>query len=349
LLAGACGLSLACSGKSDDEAACPDGIIAIVGTAEWSTLEGAMGNVGPGADIEVELCPGRFDSRTAIFEPGGGWDRIIIRGHPDGTILDGEGQGSVIDLEGNGTVELRDLAIVNGYADNGGGGYRGRGNQLLILDNVRFEGNEAPKDGGAVRLFAEEDGSVLIEDGTSGNVRFVDNHAGGNGGAISLSGAVFGSFSPGSWVFEGNSAGVNGGAVSVEGGAEAGMFGDFVATGNAAGADGGAIYVDAPSAVGLSLGRIDASDNRAGGLGGVVRLARQNAGGLTVSSGQLDDNQAAAGAAFSMASGWSLNVSATAMSGNIPDDVEYGGETYGAAELGSTFTCQPDQGCVGGR
>jgi hypothetical protein len=50
-----------------------------------------------------------------------------------------------------------------------------------------------------------------------------------------------------------------------------------------------------------------------------------------------------------MASGWSLNVSATTMLGNIPDDVEYAGETYLSAELGSTFTCQPDQGCVGAR
>lgn len=338
-----------CSGKGAEEPACPEGIIAVVGAAQWSTLEGAMGSVGPGSEIEVDLCPGRFSSRTFVSEPGGGWDRIIIRGHPDGTILDGTGDGTVIDLEGDGTVELHDLTIMDGYADNGGGGYRGRGNQLLILDNVVFQGNQAPKDGGAVRMLAEDDGSVLIEDGASANVQFIDNHAGGNGGAVSLSGAGFASFSPGTWVFEGNSAGVHGGAASVESGDVLGLFGDLVATDNAAGSDGGVLYVDGPSAAGLALGRVDAANNRAGGNGGVIRLARQGAGDFNLASGELIGNQAAVGGALSVAVDWSVQVSATTMRDNIPDDVGYGGETYLATDLGTVFTCQPDAGCVGGR
>ncbi len=346
---GLCALALGCGLKSTEDPVCPEGIIAIVGAAQWSTLESAMGSIGPGSNIEVELCPGTFPSRTMISEPGGGWDRITIHGHPDGTILDGEGDGTVIDLEGNGIVELTDLTIRNGYAENGGGGYRGRGNQLLILDNVRFEGNQAPKDGGAIRILAEEEGSVVIEDGSSANVQFIDNHAGVNGGAISISGAEFASFSPGGWVFEGNSAGVHGGAVSVESGTLASMYGDFVATGNSAGVDGGALYLEAPSAPGLYLGRIDAIDNRAGGTGGGLRLGGQNAGDFTLASGDFQNNQAAAGAAISVAPGWSVNVAATSMSGNVPDDVDFGTDLYFASELGQAFYCQPDQGCVSAR
>lgn|GEM_PF-4524890 len=337
-----------CGSKSSEEGVCPEGIIALVGAAEWSTLEGAMGAIGPGAEVEVDLCPGTFDSNTHVVEPGAGWDRIIIRGHADGTVLDGGGNDSVLDLEGDGIVELHNLTIANGYADYGGGGYRGFGNQLLILDNVRFEGNQAPQAGGAVRMLAEEDGSASIEDGSSANVVFVDNHAGGNGGAVAVEGEGFASFSPGSWVFEGNSAGGDGGAVSVESGDVVGLFGDFVATGNAAGGDGGALFVSGPSASGLTLGRVDASGNRAGGSGGVVRLAKKDAGDFTLQSGDLQGNEAASGGGLSVAEGWSVNVASTTITGNTPDDVAYGSEGYVGADLGTEFSCQSGEGCLGG-
>jgi predicted outer membrane repeat protein len=334
-----------CGGKSDGGSSCPEGIIAIVGAAEWSTLEGAMGTITPGSDVDVELCPGTFSSRTFVEEPGGGWGRIILRGHPDGTILDGGGDGTVLNLVGDGIIELRDLTLANGYAEVGGGGYRGRGNQLLILENVRFKGNEASADGGGVRLLAEEGGSVAIEDGGGSSVVFEDNHCGGNGGAVSVNGEGFASFSPGGWTFTGNSAGGNGGAVALEGSEVVGMFGDFVAEDNQAGGDGGALFVQAPTASGLTLGRVDATNNRAGPNGGVIRLAGSSTGDFTLASGAFSTNSASEGGAIAATNGWSLNVAGTTFADNSPDDVRYAGDSYRASELGSSFTCQPDEGC----
>ena len=134
VLAVAAFFGVACGGKSSSEdTGCPEGVVALVGLAEWSSLEGALGSAGSSGPTEIELCPGTFEVRTRLVKPGAGWDRIILRGHPDGTVLDGGGLGTVLDLEGNGTVELHQLTIQNGRADAGGGGYRGRGMQLLIL------------------------------------------------------------------------------------------------------------------------------------------------------------------------------------------------------------------------
>ena len=342
-------LAVGCGGKSDGESVCPEGIIAVVGSSEWSTLESAMGTIKPGSDVDVQLCPGTFASRTFVEEPGGGWGRIILRGHADGTVLDGGGEGTVLNLVGDGIIELRDLTLANGYAEVGGGGYRGRGNQLLILENVRFEGNEASADGGAIRLLAEEEGSGAIEDGGGSSVVFEDNHCGGNGGAISINGEGFASFSPGGWTFTGNSAGGNGGAVAVEGGDVVGMFGDFVAEDNQAAGDGGAVFIQGPSASGLTLGRVDASDNRAGTNGGVIRLAGGSTGDFTLASGDLSGNAASEGGAIAATNGWALTVSATDFADNAPDDIRYAGDSYRAGELGDSFTCQPDEGCSGAR
>ncbi len=342
-------LGTGCSSKSGEEAACPEGVVAIVGLAEWSSLEGAMGSVNPGDDIDVQLCPGTFDSRTHMAEPGGGWGRIVLRGHADGTVLDGGLAGSVLDFEGDGTVELRDLTIANGSSDAGGGGYRGRGNQLLILENVVFEGNQAAWDGGAIRMLAEDTGSVVVEDGGGGSVVFSDNHAGGTGGAISLSGDGFASFGPGGWVFDGNSSGGHGGAVSVQSADVVGIFGDFVAEGNQAGGDGGVLHVAGPNATGLTLGRVDAFDNRAGPSGGVIRLDGGSSGDLTLQSGDLQNNSADEGGAISATDGWSLNVAATSFSGNSPDDIRYAGDSFQASDLGTAFVCNPGAGCSGSR
>ena len=338
-------VGVGCGGKSDGDAACPEGIIAIVGSAQWSTLEAAMGTIKPGSDVDVQLCPGTFSSRTFVEEPGGGWGRIILRGHPDGTVLDGSGDGTVLHLVGDGIIELRDLTLANGYAEVGGGGYRGRGSQLLILENVRFRSNEAAADGGAVRLLAEEGGSVAIEDGGGASVVFEDNRCGGNGGALSLDGEGFASFSPGSWTFTGNSAGGNGGAVALEGSEVVGMFGDFVANNNEASGDGGALFIQAPNASGLMLGRVDAFDNRAGPYGGVIRLAGSSTGDLTLASGELSGNAASEGGAIAATNGWSLQVTATSFSDNTPDDVRFAGDSYRSSELGDSFTCRPDEGC----
>lgn len=339
-----------CGSKgSDGEPACPPDIIALVGAAEWSSLEGAIGSVSQGASVEVDLCPGTFDTRTAVVGIGAGWDRVVLRGHPDGTVLDGGGAGTVLDFEGNGIVELADLTIRGGYADAGGGGYRGRGNQTLILDGVRFEGNQAPADGGAVRLVSGPDGGVIVEDSGSASATFADNHAGGSGGAISLSGEGYAAFSPGGWQFDGNSAGVHGGAVSVESGDVLGVFGDFAAAGNVAGGDGGALYVDGRSGAGLFLGRVDAADNRAGDYGGVVRLAAGASGDLSIASGELSGNLAEGGGGLAVASGWAVSVATTAVQDNSPDDVRFEGDGYLGADLGDTFTCQPGAGCVSAR
>jgi len=350
VLAVAAFFGVACGGKSSSEdTGCPEGVVALVGLAEWSSLEGALGSAGSSGPTEIELCPGTFEVRTRLVKPGAGWDRIILRGHPDGTVLDGGGLGTVLDLEGNGTVELHQLTIQNGRADAGGGGYRGRGMQLLILDRVVFQHNEAPGAGAAIRLDDDGSGAVTLEDGGEGGSQFIDNHAGGNGGAISLESSEWASFSPGGWVFSGNSAGGHGGAVALDAADSVGMFGDLSAEGQQAGGDGGVLYIDAPSAPGLVLGGLEASDNRAGSEGGVVRLDGTSGADLSVQSATLSGNDAVRGGALSVGPGWSLQVAQTVMNDNSPDDLHYDGTAYSGEELGENFACSQDVGCEAAR
>lgn len=339
------GIGLGCSGKSSGEGVCPDGVISIVGSYEWTTIESAISARWADEEGEVQLCPGTFESRTLLSLLGDGSERIMLRGHPDGTVLNGNGEGPVFDITGDGVVELSDLTVTNGYADSGGGGYRGRGNQILILDNVRFEDNVAEEDGGAIRLYADDEGSVTLEDGGSGGTVFEGNQAGEDGGAIALYGEGFASFNPGTWTFTANTAGGRGGAVTLQSGATVSMFGDLVATGNQADDEGGVLFIGAASAPGMVLGRIDAVDNRAGAKGGVIRLADGGTGDLTISSGAIERNSALDGGALAATRGWSLAVASTSFVENAPQAVLYAGESYTADALGSAFACTADAGC----
>ncbi|HCH65692.1 MAG: hypothetical protein CL927_01530 [Deltaproteobacteria bacterium] len=342
-------LGAGCGAKSAEEGVCPEGVIAIVGTGEWVTLESAiaaresLSSADP--DAEIELCPGTFESRTLVEGSGEGFGRIKLRGHPDGTVLDGDGAGTVLTFIGDGVVELSDLTITNGYADAGGGGYRGQGSQTLILDQVRFQNNEAPIDGGAVRMYADDGGSVAIEDAGGGGAVFEDNRAGGDGGAIALYGEGFATFNPGTWTLNTNVAGGRGGAVVLQSAASVGMFGDFIATGNEAGDEGGVVFVQGTNSAGMVLGRVDAFDNRAAGKGGVIRLADGGSGDLALSSGDIQGNVASGGGAIAATRGWSVTVSGTAFSNNEPEDVLYAGERYNAHTLAGAFVCTADAGC----
>lgn len=342
-------LSLACSDKgSTEQPVCPEDIVAVVDGLEWTDLSGALGSASQGRYLEVDVCPGTFPTAVEVDPPDNGWDRIVLRGHPDGSVLEGNGREPVLFFRGAGTVELIDLTITGGASPGGGGGYRGNGAQLLILDGVTFEGNQAAKSGGAVRMLGEGDEPVQLEDGGSGGTRFIDNHAGEAGGAVSLVSGSFAALSPGGWELDGNSAGTHGGALHVGSDQTVSFFGDVVATGNQAAERGGVLAVTAPDATGLVLGRVDATDNRAGTEGGVVSLAG-GAGDLTVQSGSIVGNTASGGGALAASNGYTVSASQIEALDNAPDDVLYAGESYLGAALGSAFVCAPDSGCVAAR
>ena len=213
---------------------------------------------------------------------------------------------------------------------------------MLILDNVRFENNVAEEDGGAIRLYADDEGVTSKTGKRRDGLR--RQPAGADGGAIAMYGEGFASFNPGTWTFTANSAGGRGGAVTLQSSATVAMFGDFVATGNDADDEGGVLFIGAASAPGMVLGRVDATDNRSGAKGGVIRLVDGGTGDLTISSGAMERNSALDGGALAATRGWSRRYPAPVCR-NAPQAVLYAGESYTADALGSAFACTADAGC----
>ena len=335
-------------GSSAKDGACPDGVVVLVGAAEWSDLSGAFANLDEGGAITLDLCPGTFDANVVVDIPGAGWDRIILHGHEDGTVLDGKGQGSVLTFRGHGAVELHNLTLQGGAAEEGGG-YFGRGMQLVILDNVQFLENEAAGAGGALRLVGAVGEPVALEDAGLGGATFRDNTAGTDGGAVALSSPDGITFRPGGWVFSANTADGDGGAVSLAGEGPASSFGDFTAVDNEAARDGAVLAISGVNGADLQLGQIDAANNTAGGDGGVVSLDASASGTFTLGSGTIADNHASAGSVLDAAGGWSVAVSGVTLDDNDPDIVVYDNVTYTEADVGANFQCAAPAGCAPAR
>lgn len=345
----AASVMMACGGgSSSKEEGCPEGVVVRVGAAEWSDLSGAFVNLDEGGAITLDLCPGTFEANVVVDVPGAGWDRVILQGHPDGTILDGNGQGSVIEFRGHGTVELRDLTLQGGIAEEGGG-YLGRGMQLLILDNVQFVGNVAAGAGGALRLVGGVGEPVTLEDAGLGGTSFEENEAGTDGGAVSLESPEGVSFRPGGWTFSANTAGDDGGAVHLAGGGPASGFGDLSALNNQAGRKGGVLAISGANGAQFSFGRIDASDNAAEQGGGVVHLDASANGSFALGSGTLASNRGAQGSVLQAAGGWTVAVSGISLEENDPSFVVYDDVDYREAELGTSFLCAAPAGCAPAR
>jgi len=151
----------------------------------------------------------------------------------------------------SGTAVLDGFTITAGQADGvfdvDGGGFICKGNDgpcSPTLKNIKFSGNYAEYDGGAMYNLGDGDGnsSPMLT-----NVVFSGNSAGRSGGAVYNYGAEGGSSSPTltNVTFSGNSADEYGGALfnkSMHGGSSIPILEEVIFSGNSAGSDGGAIY-----------------------------------------------------------------------------------------------------------
>ncbi|MCH8567665.1 MAG: T9SS type A sorting domain-containing protein [Balneolales bacterium] len=168
------------------------------------------------------------------------------------SILDGEGQRrGVIILASSGRQISNDtvidgLTIRNGFSTNGGGLFCDgtAGNCSPTLENIFFEQNQAPVDGGGIYLDAR---NVGISSPVIRNVSFIENSAGQRGGALYSDSRNFGESNPelDNSSFISNEAASSGGAVYLDArdnGTYQGIFNNVVFDGNTStGGNGGAV------------------------------------------------------------------------------------------------------------
>jgi len=142
--------------------------------------------------------------------------------------ISGNNLVQVMEVNSGATLNLQDLTVANGSADNGGGIINGG---TLTITNSTFSGNSAGNGGGIFQI-STNGGTLTITNST-----FSGNSAGSGGGILQI-GAVTVTNS----TFSGNSAESTGGGISHEGGPLTVTNSTF--SGNSAGNFGGGIITE---------------------------------------------------------------------------------------------------------
>ena len=152
------------------------------------TISHALGiaNSDPINLFDIHLSDGTYSpSATGEVFPISLPDYLSLAGESiNGVILDAEGQSQVIVINQSGSVEISNLTITGGNAQNyyyGGGIYCN--NASPIIQNVNIQGNNGYYGGG---MFCSYNSSPKIED-----VTFFDNYAEYYGGGIYCEGNTF--------------------------------------------------------------------------------------------------------------------------------------------------------------
>ena len=255
------------------------------GGVAYATLQAAID--GGGAVIEV--CPGSWP--TVAVVPAG---RAVTLGPmPDGdadtTILDGAGSGPILSVEAGATLDLRDLELRGGVAEDGGAVYVA--DATLWTTGVRFVDNVAAGDGGAVRFIAVSPGPEVVMEDTL----FDGNAAGASGGgaALSFSDAEVYTLSIGDTSFVDNRAPLGGGLFVLGGEMDVDLR-TVAFVDNEADNMGGAMIQTSGARVSMT-DPVVANNFATGGYGGV--LVDDDEAIVRVERGAFNDNVAQGGVA----------------------------------------------------
>ena len=164
-----------------------------------------------------------------------------------GAVLMNDGTTITIDGGRSRTAEFTGNVTANGA----GGALALEQGCTVNIQNVRFTGNQAAKDGGAIS-FADQPEQEQ-DSFTVTNAVFTSNTASGDGGAVFIGDKVNMTFS--SSIFNSNTAAKDGGAVYIdENGAV--MFRNSTFTSNKAADEGGALYASKTSELTLTRGSL---------------------------------------------------------------------------------------------
>ena len=218
---------------------------------------------------------------------------LSIKGEGDLAEVKGGGAGRLFDVSESGGLELSQLKLSGGAAENGGAIYSTAAN--VSIDSCVFEGNVASNgNGGAVW---SKGGNLTIVGG-----EFVGNSAGGeetgNGGAVWAS---EGRLVVQGTMFDSNTAAAKGGGVFCDvaenatdaaSGAVSYSFSEVVFTSNSAEESGGAVYGGEGSF--MSIDECTFEGNTTPGNGGAVRAFSAALGGNTVLTNNVADGRGGA-------------------------------------------------------
>ncbi len=296
---------------------------------------------------EDAAADGDLDITSAVTIQGNGETNTIIQAGTDDT----NGISRVFHILAGSTVEINDMTIRHGQADDGAGIYQSvdpDGASTLTINNSTISSNSASDDGGGIQQYADENAVATM---TINNSTISGNSAEESGGGIyqyAFVGTAVMTINNSS--IEGNTAGDYGGGISQyadnEGSATLTITGSTISGNSAADEGGGGIdqraYDDASATLIVTDSTISGNmaaerDADGGGIRSRATSGDNSTVSVTITGSTISDNTAGdyGGGIFQSADeGFAtLVVNNSTISGNTA--IDGGGGIYHYADFGS--------------